>query len=88
MRHVLRLEPFPELEREITPLEKGTLFHEIAHRFYSSRKGRISMDELDSEKERIKEIAREEMDRFSYTGPSWKAFRTKMFGNDRMKDFP
>ncbi|MFP4545212.1 MAG: PD-(D/E)XK nuclease family protein, partial [Methanomassiliicoccales archaeon] len=85
MRHVLRLEPFPELEREITPLEKGTLFHNIAHRFYSTRKGRISMDELDPEKDRIKEIAREEMDRFSYTGPSWKAFRTKMFGNDRMK---
>jgi len=84
MRYVLRIAPPPELEMEISPKDRGTLFHRIAHRFYSSRremgKGKISGGELIQEYVRMIEIAKEELSRYSFTGPAWNAFRIGLMG--------
>jgi len=84
MRYVLRIASPPELEMEISPKDRGTLFHRIAHRFYSSRQGmgkeKISGGELIQEYVRMMEIAKEELSRYSFTGPAWNAFRIGLMG--------
>ena len=89
MRYVLRIEPPPELEMEISARDRGTLFHRIAHRFYSSRKeegkGKVSQEEAVVEWGRMMDIAREELARYSFSGPAWNAFRAGMLGTPERK---
>jgi hypothetical protein len=89
MRYVLRIEPPPELEMEISSRDRGTLFHRIAQRFYSSRRERgrtkLSWDEAIPEWDRMMSIAREELARYSFSGPAWNAFSTGLVGSPDRK---
>ncbi len=50
LRHVLRLEPTlePEERRKLQPLERGTLFHDVAERFLRERRDRGELPLTDS----------------------------------------
>ncbi|MCK5558245.1 MAG: PD-(D/E)XK nuclease family protein, partial [Candidatus Hydrogenedentes bacterium] len=71
---VLGLEPLEEPEEELTPIDRGNLYHDILWRFYTElrdeRDGetRFSEDERDAMLERILRVAEEECDRFERTG--------------------
>ena len=89
LRYVLGIEPQPELETELTPVSRGTLFHRIAHRFYSELRDegntRFTRSQLDEMTRRIKRIGQEELDRYAFEGPAWQAFQATMLGSDTRK---
>ncbi len=61
LQHVLRLEPSlePEERKRLDPLERGSLFHEVAERFLRERRDRGELPVQDSaeERERLLELA-------------------------------
>ena len=60
LRYVLRLEPAiePEERRKLDPLEKGTLFHEVAELFLRERRdaGALPIRNTDEERKRLLEL--------------------------------
>jgi len=89
LRYVLGIEPLPELETELTPAGRGSLFHRIACRFYSELRDegdtRFNELQLDEMNIRIKRIGQEELDRYAFEGPAWQAFQATMLGSDKRK---
>jgi len=89
LNYVMDLEPVEEIEAELTPQERGLLFHKIAYRFYSGLRAqgstRFTEERLDELTAQMRSIAEEELDRYSYEGPAWEAFRNSMLGTDGRK---
>jgi ATP-dependent helicase/nuclease subunit B len=85
LNHVLGIEPRPEIETELSPADRGTLFHRIAFRFYSElrKEGstRFTDLQLDEMTTRIRRIGLEELDRYCFDGPAWQAYRTTLLGS-------
>jgi len=84
LKYVIYLNVLPEIETELSPSEKGTLFHRIAFRFYTERKrngrSKITADELPASLQDIKKIAMEEFQDFSFQDPVWSAFKDHYLG--------
>lgn len=63
LQNVLRLQPAPEPEerRRIDPLERGSLFHDVAERYLRERRDRGELPVIDSEprRERLRQMADE-----------------------------
>ncbi len=59
LRYVLKLEPAiePEERRKLDPLEKGTLFHEVAERFLRERRDTGALPIRNTEEERTRLLA-------------------------------
>ena len=88
LNRVLRIEPRPELELEITGKDQGTFVHEVAFRLYSQlRSGGMTMNaqDLDSIEDLAKEIARKELALMKFSGPAWEAFQARMAGSVHRK---
>ena len=66
LRHVLRLEPTlePEERRKLQPLERGTLFHDVAERFLRERRdrGELPLTDAPSLEARLLEMCDEGLD--------------------------
>lgn len=88
LRHVLHLEPFPDLEPELTARERGSLLHEIAFRFFtawrSSGNGAITEDRLPQALASIAGVARECMEGYARDGPLWDVTREEFLGLNGM----
>jgi ATP-dependent helicase/DNAse subunit B len=76
----------PRINTQITPQERGSLFHRIVFRFYNERKekGFTKVTESDQKEalQHIKTIAHEEFNKFYYDDPVWTAFKQKYLGDD------
>jgi len=76
----------PEVEAEITPQERGSLFHLIAFRFYKERKedgiSKVTEKELKIALDQIKKIAEEELNKYPYKDPVWIAFKRRYMGDN------
>ncbi len=62
---ILRVEEWPEVEEEFTPLERGNLLHTILYRFYSEITNKNRPADYET---RLLDIAREELRRLPYDG--------------------
>jgi RecB family exonuclease len=66
LEHVLHLEAAlePEERRRIDPLERGTLFHDVAERFLRERRdqGRLPVEDSEEGRRRLLEMAEEGLD--------------------------
>lgn len=66
LRYVLRLEPAlePEERRKLDPLEKGTLFHEVAELFLRERRdaGALPIRDTDEERDRLLALGDERLE--------------------------
>jgi ATP-dependent helicase/DNAse subunit B len=73
LQYVLRLEPAlePEERRRLDPLERGTLFHEVAEKFLRERRDREELPVRDSPEmqERLLALADEALERFVAGSP-------------------
>jgi RecB family exonuclease len=65
LQYVLRLEPAlePEERKRLEPLERGTLFHEVAERFLRERRdrGELPVTDTPAMRERLQELAEESL---------------------------
>ncbi len=88
LRYVLHLEPFPDLEPELTAKERGSLLHEIAFRFFtewrSSGHGAITEVHLPRALETVSAVARRCMERYARDSPLWEATREEFLGQNGM----
>jgi RecB family exonuclease len=66
LRYVLKLEPAvePEERRKLDPLEKGTLFHEVAEKFLRERRdtGALPIRNTDEERARLQALGEERLE--------------------------
>ncbi len=88
LNSVLRIEPRPELETEISGKDQGTFVHEVAYRLYSqlrSRGMRMSADNLEAIENLAKGIAQAELAEMKFSGPAWEAFQARMAGSVHRK---
>jgi len=73
LQHVLRLEPAlePEERRRLEPLEKGTLFHDVAERFLRERRdgGDLPVRDTEENQARILEMADEGLEKLVEGSP-------------------
>jgi RecB family exonuclease len=73
LEHVLRLEPAlePEERRRLDPLERGTLFHEVAEAFLRERRdrGELPVKDAPAFMERLEALAEEALERFVRGSP-------------------
>jgi len=73
LKHVLRLEPAlePEERRRLEPLEKGTLFHDVAERFLRERRdgGELPVRNTQENQARILEMADEGLEKLVEGSP-------------------
>ena len=73
LQHVLKLEPAlePEERRRLDPLERGSLFHEVAEGFLRERRdrGELPVAEAPAMQERLLAMADEALDRFVAGSP-------------------
>jgi ATP-dependent helicase/nuclease subunit B len=73
LQHVLRLEPLPEPEerRKLAPLERGTLFHEVAELFLRELRdtGALPVRDTEEQRERLLVLADEALGRHVQGSP-------------------
>jgi ATP-dependent helicase/nuclease subunit B len=84
-RRLLGIEPLEELEEEMTPLERGSLLHEILFRFYTARRASGATpfrtpEELDSARRELLAIAQERLSRYAFGGILWEIERERFLG--------
>ena len=89
LRYVLRLEPAiePEERRKLDPLERGTLFHEVAELFLRERRdaGALPIRNTDEERERLLQLGDQRLEAWVEGSPPrlvllWRAEK-KVFLN-------
>jgi ATP-dependent helicase/DNAse subunit B len=88
LNSVLRIEPRPELELEITGKDQGTFVHEVAFRLYSQLRSsgmKMNAENLDSIENLARAIARAELATMKFSGPAWDAFQARMAGSAHRK---
>jgi ATP-dependent helicase/DNAse subunit B len=88
LNSVLRIEPRPELELEITGKDQGTFVHEVAFRLYGQLRSsgmRMDPENLDAIENLARAIAKDELATMKFSGPAWDAFRARMAGSAHRK---
>ncbi|MDN7023804.1 PD-(D/E)XK nuclease family protein [Methanoculleus sp. FWC-SCC1] len=82
---VLGLAPLPAVDRDLTGLERGSLLHRIAFRFYADWRAdgnaAVTAACYPDALQRILAIGREEADRFAFASPAWAAERQHLLGS-------
>lgn len=73
LQYVLRLDPAPDPEERtrLDPLERGSLFHEVAEHFLRERRdsGQLPLRDTGAERQRLREIADERLQAFVAGAP-------------------
>lgn len=82
LNRILKVEPWPEFEPDVTPLERGNTLHRIFQRFYEELLSRGAQAEPLQHRERLFRIAKEEFSRLPFNGFFWKLELKKYFGTD------
>ena len=88
LNSVLRIEPRPELELEITGKDQGTFVHEVAFRLYGQLRSsgmRMDPENLDAIENLARAIAKDELATMKFSGPAWDAFQARMAGSAHRK---
>ncbi len=87
--NVLGIEPLPEIELDLTSLERGNLIHRIAYRFFKERKKRdeppLTGETVQSAVDEIRSICCEELDTYARTNPVWIVESEKLLGSDHIR---
>lgn len=84
-KNVLSLEPLPEIDLDLTNLERGNLIHRIAYRFFRERRDRTIREEnLQAAIREIRSICSQELDLYARNNPLWIVEREKLLGSDEI----
>lgn len=82
---VLGLEPLPGVDLDLTALERGSLLHKIAFRFYAGWRGdgngAVTETSYPAALQRILAIGRDEADRFPFDSPAWLVEKEHLVGS-------
>lgn len=82
---VLGLEPLPGVDLDLTALERGSLLHKIAFRFYAGWRGggneAVTETSYPAALQQILAIGREETDRFLFDSPAWLVEKEHLVGS-------
>lgn len=85
LNRVIGLEALPEVEPNLSASDRGTVIHDILSTFYrqwlAAGKPRVSISSLADATELILRIAKEDLERYSFSSPIWDATRVQMLGN-------
>lgn len=85
VRNVLSLEPLPEIDLDLTNLERGNLIHRIAYRFFRERGDRIIREEtLQEAITEIRSICSEELNLYARSNPVWTVEAERLLGSDEI----
>jgi ATP-dependent helicase/DNAse subunit B len=85
MDRILKLEEEPEMEENISSMEKGSLVHRILFRYYSSLNKESILPDSEKPLEILTRIAREEFDKLPYSGVIWTLEKEIYFGRPGVK---
>jgi ATP-dependent helicase/nuclease subunit B len=85
LERILKLEEEPEIEDEITALEKGSLVHRILFRFYTELKSKNGLSNPKAHYDLLLRIAGEEFDRLPYSGLLWTLEKETYFGREGLR---
>lgn len=82
LKKVLGLTPLPETEKYLTAQKRGSLVHQIAFRYYAgrNRSGTVTPED----QARIRAIAAEELEGFTFSSPAWTVEREALLGSEAM----
>jgi len=82
---VLGLEPLPAVDLDLTALERGSLLHTIAFRFYAGWRGdgngAVTETSYPAALQRLLAIGRDEADRFLFDSPAWLVEKEHLVGS-------
>ena len=81
LSRVLGLEPLPAVDLDLTALERGSLLHKIAFRFYAGWQGVIDEVSYPTALQQILAIGREETGRFPFDSPAWLVEKEHLVGS-------
>jgi ATP-dependent helicase/nuclease subunit B len=81
LSRVLGLEPLPAVDLDLTALERGSLLHKIAFRFYAGWQGVIDEVSYPAALQQILAIGREETGRFPFDSPAWLVEKEHLVGS-------
>ena len=82
VRYVLGIEPFPEIDLDLTALERGNLLHRIAYRFYAGGRSPPTTGTFDDCLPAIRSICRDELGVYARRSPVWIVEGEKLLGSD------
>ena len=82
-RYVLGIEPLPEIDLDLTALERGNLIHRIAYRFYADGRSPPTAGTLVDSLEAIRSICRDELKDSARSNPVWIVEGEGLLGSDR-----
>ncbi len=82
LNRILRVDPWPDFEPEVTPLERGNTLHRILQRFYGELLAKGAQAGPQQYRERLFQIASEEFARLPFSGFFWDLELKKYFGTD------
>ncbi len=82
LNRILKVEPWPDFEPEVTALERGDTVHRIFQRFYEELLTKGAQAEPQLHRERLFRIAEEEFARLPFSGFFWELELKKYFGTD------
>lgn len=84
LQYILKVEEAPELEEELTALERGSLVHKILYRFYSELESRGMQAFPQRHKELLFAIAQKAFAELPYSGLFWQLERRLYFGSPNL----
>lgn len=81
---VLGLEPFPAIEKDLPPQERGRLVHQIAFRFYTAQNGNgpVTAETHGQALDALQAIAAEELEGFTFSSPAWVVECEHLLGSE------
>jgi len=79
-KYLLKIEPAPEIEKEISPLERGLFVHTILEQFYRELAQKGAAGHPLAHQALLLRIAEEEFNRLPYRGLLWEMERALFFG--------
>ncbi len=82
LSHILKLEELPEMEEEISPLDRGLVLHRILCRFYSELIRQKAEHRPADHLPLLQEIAAEELNKMPYSGFFWELEKSRYFGQN------
>ncbi|MBR1368465.1 hypothetical protein RJ53_02675 [Methanocalculus chunghsingensis] len=82
LRYILGIEPLPDIDLDMTALERGNLIHRIAYRFYTGGRSPPSAGTFADSLETIRSICRDELQRYDRRSPVWIVEGENLLGSD------
>jgi len=82
MQRILKLNEEEEIEATMTPLERGSLIHEILFKFFMQLKSNKQHGQPWNYFDLLNDIASQEFDELKYQGLLWELEKEIYFGND------